>query len=160
MKKNFPYIIIAILLLIICVMVFGFVMNSIEKNNKNKGIVYEPYTSGNIVQAGSNLPGIAIPGWTAIKLPADTFDADVSLHNPNSNLGYYNLKFVLKLFETDEEIFSTGLIEPGYQCSKVRLNFKLEKGVYDAILFVQPYLQDDALTPVNNVEMDILLIVE
>lgn len=161
MKKKFPFIIIAVLLVIVSVMAFALIKQSQEENVKNNGVVYEPNAvDGSVMYAGSNLPGVAIPGWTAIKLPAGTLEADVSLHNPDSNDGYYNLSFTLKLADTGEEIFTTGPIEPGYKCSKVLLNAELNTGKYHAVMFVQPYLQNEAQTPVNNAEMEILLIVE
>lgn len=161
MKKTFPFIIITLLLVVISVMAFVLVKQLQDDVVTNNGIVYEPNVSnGSKIQAGSNLPGVAIPGWAAIKLPTNTMEANVSLHNPDSNEGYYDLVFTLKLADTDEIIFTTGFVEPGYKCSKVCLNHELEKGEYKAVMFVQPYLQDKARTPVNNAKMEILLIVE
>ena len=161
MKKTFPFIIIALLLVVISVMAFVLVKQLQEPKVEHNGIVYEPNVSTGIpVQAGTDLPGIAIPGWTTIKLPSNATEAEVSLHNPTDNDGYYDLSFTLKLRDSGEIIFSTGHIEPGYKCSKVTLSRKLEKGEFPAVLVVQPYLRDESKKPTNNAELDILLIVE
>ena len=60
----------------------------------------------------------------------------------------------------DDIIFTTGKIAPGYKCSKVTLEKELEPGEYEAIMMVQPYLQDEKQTPTNNAELEILIIVE
>ena len=161
--KKFSILIILLLCSVIVVLA-GTVMKlsrSSEEQQSSQGIVFEPIQDpSQDVQAGSSLPGIVIPGWTAIKLPAGSESADVSLHNPEGNSGYYDLEFTLKLSETGEVIFSTGKIAPGFKCSKVELEKKLEPGRYEAIMMVQPYLQDEAQTPTNNAEMEITIIVE
>lgn len=108
---------------------------------------------------GTTLPEISIPGRTVIELPADVSEADISLHNPKDNADYYDLSFSLIINETGETVFTTGLIPPGYQCSRVPLSKALKKGEYDATLRVQPYMKNEAHTPVNNAELSILLIV-
>jgi len=154
-------IVVIIILLIIIGVMTTILFKQKEPNKAATGVVFEPNTvAGENAQVGTALPGVAIPGWTAIKLSADTLEADVSLHNPDSNAGYYSLSFTLVLADTGEEVFTTGLIEPGFKCSKVPLNVKLKKGEYPAVMFVQPYLQDETQTPLNNAEMEILLIVE
>ena len=159
MKKKYSYVIIAVLLAIILLLLTLLVKPS-HKDNEGKGVTFEPHTENSGVHVGTTLPDISIPGWTAIKLPAKSTEADISLHNPQVNEGYYALSFTLKLADTGEMIFATGSIEPGYRCTHVTLNRELEPGEYYAILFVQPYLLDGSETPTNNAELEILLIVE
>lgn len=160
MKKRFSRVIIAILLTNI-VLLLALLFKSCQKDSNGKGVTFEPHTENSEqVYAGTTLPDISIPGWTAIKLPAESAEADISLHNPLANEGYYALSFTLKLADTGETIFTTGSIEPGYKCTHVMLKRELEPGEYDAILFVQPYLLDELKTPTNNAELEILLIVE
>lgn len=163
MKKKFPILIILGLVIIIVALlvVIAKIKVSSPEEQKSQGVVIENNNGDSQnVQAGTDLPGIVIPGWTAIKLPAEKLEADVSLHNPEGNAGYYDLSFTLKLTETDEVIFTTGKISPGYKCSKVTLEKELEAGKYEAILLVQPYLQDEKQTPTNNAELEITIIVE
>lgn len=161
MKKKLPvFIILALIIVIVSLLVVIFKISS-PKEQQNHGVVLEPNKENlQDVQAGTDLPGIVIPGWTAIKLPAAKAEADVSLYNPDGNSGYFDLSFTLKLSETDEVIFTTGKIAPGYKCSKVTLEKELEPGEYEGILMVQPYLQDEKQTPTNNAELEILIIVE
>ena len=153
--------IVVILLIIIAILLSVMLIPDHEPSSTGAGVVLEPNSSQN--QVGNDkvqLPEIAIPGWSAIKLPAGVDEADVSLHNPESNKGFYNLSFTLKIAESGDVIFSTGPIEPGFKCSHVALSKKLEPGEYDAVMFVQPYMQDEQQTPTNNAELEILLIVE
>lgn len=105
-------------------------------------------------------PNVAIPGWYAIKLPAGKMEAEVALYNPEENTDWYYLTFELHLKNTDELIFATGLIPPGSYCRKVELSRPLEAGEYEAIMLVQPYRMNDALTPTNNAKANLPLIVE
>lgn len=161
MKSKWLFVVIAVLLIVISIMTLMLIKQPSKDVAESNGVIYEPNTTaGQQVQAGTDLPGVAIPGWSAIKLPTNTLEAEVSLHNPEENAGNYDLEFSLKLADTGEVVFTTGLVKPGYKCSKVTLNRKLEKGEYNAEMLVQPYLQDTAQTPLNNAKMEILLIVE
>ena len=62
--------------------------------------------------------------------------------------------------EPEEVIFTTGLIPPGLYCNKVTLTREMEAGVYPAILHVQPYRMDEELSPTNNADLELLLVVE
>lgn len=113
-------------------------------------------------------PGVAIDGWSRITVPANSLEAAVSLHNPEDNAGWYYLTYELRLKrpenapedEPEEVIFTTGLIPPGLYCNKVTLTRKLEKGVYPAILHVQPYRMNEEMSPTNNADLELLLVVE
>ena len=104
-------------------------------------------------------PGVTITGWGGIKLPAGKLEASTALYNPIENEGWYDMTFELRMAETGEVIFTTGLVTPGQYCNKVTLTRKLEAGQYAGILHVQPYRQDEAQTPTNNVDLDIAIIV-
>lgn len=161
MRKRKNNTVIIILLLIIIVLLLITRCTPEQEADNGKGVVFEPNTDTAVQgSVGTNLPEIAIPGWGAIRLPAGALEADVALHNPDVNKGFYDLSFTLKLADSGEEIFTTGPIAPGYKCTRVTLTRELEPGEYDAVFFVQPYLQDEDQTPTNNAEMKILLIVE
>ena len=102
-------------------------------------------------------PGIAIPGWAGLSLPAGVTEADVSFFNPEANADWYYLTFELRLKETDEVLFTTGLIPPGMYCNKVTLSRPLEAGTYECTMFVQPYFIREVPTPTNNAVFDIQL---
>lgn len=104
-------------------------------------------------------PGVAIPGWGSMTIPAGVTEVATSMQNPEANDGWYYLTFELRLKETDEVLFTTGLIPPGQYCNKVTLSRALEPGEYAAVIHVQPYRIAD-LTPTNNADMETTLIVE
>lgn len=112
------------------------------------------------------MPGIAIPGWGSITLPAGVTEASTALQNPEANEGWYYLTFEMRLPTVDEAtgeegyevLFTTGLIPPGQYCNKVTLNRPLEPGEYRAVVHVQPYTIEN-LTPTNNADMETVLIV-
>jgi len=147
MKERKNNTVIIILLLIIIVLLIARCAPE-QDASIGKGVVFEPNSTAQAQgSVGTNMAEIAIPGWGAIKLPAGTLEAEVALHNPDANTGYYDLSFTLKLADSEEEIFTTDPIAPGYKCTHVTLTRELEPGEYDAILFVQPYLQDEDQTP-------------
>ena len=158
MKKSIPFV--CLLLIILTLLLVIIINNDSGSDITPNGVVYDPNLNVNQSQVGTKLPGIAIPGWTTIKLPSNTLEAEVSLHNPQTNADYYDLTFELKFKDSQETIFTTGYIEPGYKCNKVTLSRKLKKGEYDAILVVQPYIKDFSKTPTNNAKLDVKLIVE
>ena len=112
-------------------------------------------------------PGVAIPGWGSITLPAGVTEAATTLNNPDANAGWYYLTFEMRLPTVDEEtgeesyevLFTTGLIPPGQYCNQVTLTRELEPGEYHVILHVQPYRMSDK-TPTNNADTEMVLIVE
>lgn len=104
-------------------------------------------------------PGVAVPGWGSMTIPAGVTEVATSMQNPEANEGWYYLTFELRFKDTDEVIFTTGLIPPGQYCNKVTLTRPLEKGEYAAVVHVQPYRISD-MSPTNNADMETLLIVE
>ena len=112
-------------------------------------------------------PGVAIPGWGSITLPAGVTEASTTLKNPEANADWYYLTIEMRLPTVDEEtgaesyevLFTTGLIPPGQYCNKVTLTRALEPGEYNVILHVQPYRISDK-TPTNNADMETVLVVE
>lgn len=136
-------------------------VKSHRSDTSASGVVYEPNVKNNsdTVEENPTKPNISIPGWTAIKLPANSKEGQVSLHNPIENAEYYDLSFCLSL-DTGETVFTTGLIRPGEKCSQVSLERELDAGEYQARLLIQPYLMDENHTPTNNAVINILLIVE
>ena len=112
-------------------------------------------------------PGVAIPGWGSITLPAGVTEAATTLKNPEANEGWYYLTFEMRLPTVDEEtgeesyevLFTTGLIPPGQYCNQVTLTRALEAGECNVNLHVQPYRRSDK-TPTHNADTETRLIVE
>lgn len=164
--RPWPFVLIALLFLVIIVLVYALIRQPVPGSEPpaetdRPALTVDPNAGEKITPTPAPTePGIAIPGWSNIKLPAGQTEAQTSLYNPEDNEGWYYLTFELRLKETDEVVFATGLIPPGQYLNQVTLTRALEKGRYDAILHVQPYRMADAQSPTNNADLDILLIVE
>lgn len=107
-------------------------------------------------------PGIAIPGWGSITLPANTTTAKgcVDFYNPDANAGWYYLTFEIRIPDEKggyETIYQSGLIEPGKHIQSIELIRPLEAGEYDAVIHVQPYSLDEELNELNNADMKTVL---
>ena len=113
-----------------------------------------------VEQTQESKPGVAIPGWGSLTIPADTEEVTVDFYNPESNKGYYYMTFELRLADTGETLYSSGLVQPGLHIQKITLSRGLPSGTYNAILHVQPYEMDEAQTPTNNADMNLKLIVK
>lgn len=62
--------------------------------------------------------------------------------------------------ETDEKLYQSGLVQPGYSVSRFNISRSLEAGEYKAIVHQQPYSFDQARTPLNNFVVKTDLIVK
>lgn len=103
--------------------------------------------------------GIAIPGWGSITIPAGQKDVTVDFPNPEANKDKYYLSFELKLKDTGEVLYTSGLVEPGLHIQKITLSRALEAGEYAAVIHVQPYKMDKTQAKTNNADMETKLIV-
>ncbi len=106
-----------------------------------------------------NAPNVTMPGWSQITIDANTTDITrgIDFYNPDANKGYYYLKFQLKI--KDEVLYESDLVESGKHIQKIKISRPLKAGVYDAVVFIQPYKMD-MKTPTNNGEVKIKLIVK
>ena len=105
--------------------------------------------------------GVVIAGRGAMTFPAGKKEVPVDLYNPEDNEGLYYLTFELRLYDGQEYevLYTSGLVEPGKHIYRITLSRSLEKGVYEAVIHVQPYRMNEEKTPTNNADMKIRLIV-
>ena len=108
--------------------------------------------------------GVVIAGWESVTIPANKKEAGVDFFNPEENAQLYYLTFELRLYSNSgqdyEVLYTSGLVEPGKHISRITLSRELEKGVYEAVIHVQPYRMNEEKTLTNNADMRIKLIVE
>ena len=104
-------------------------------------------------------PGVAIPGWGSITIPANQQTVSVDFYNPEKNEGLYYLTFKLSLADTGEVLYESNAVPPGKHIQSITLNRALPAGTYDAKIYVQPYRMSDE-TPTNNADMKTTLIVK
>lgn len=110
-------------------------------------------------QQNTSKPGVAIPGWGSITIPADTTDVSVDFYNPEANAGWYYMTFELSLSNTGEVLYKSDAVRPGDHIQHITLSRGLPAGTYDATLHVQPYTITDNPQPTNNADMNLKIIV-
>lgn len=107
---------------------------------------------------------VAISGWGSISIPVNQKEIAVNFYNPEENADLFYLTFELRLFNENEKnyevLYTSGLVEPGKYINQITLSHGLEKGVYDAVVHVQPYRMNETKTRTNNADMKIKLIVK
>ena len=171
-KRRFLLLLIALLLIAVAVMAVFLIRGNgksapVEESggvgltvDKNAG-EYVPVE----VELPEELPGIAIPGWGSITLPAGETDIvnRVDFYNPEDNADWYYLTFELRLLDDSEQgyevLYASELVPPGQHIQSITLSRPLEAGEYDAVVHVQPYRMNDELTPTNNADMATTLVV-
>ena len=104
-------------------------------------------------------PGVAIPGWGSITIPANQQTVSVDFSNPERNEGLYYLTFKLILSDTGEVLYESNAVPPGKHIQSITLTRALPAGIYAAVVHVQPYRMSDE-TPTNNADMKTTLIVK
>lgn len=97
---------------------------------------------------------IKIFGITDLKLKAGTVDQNFVLSNPKENPCYFKYEIVLlKDNNTEEIIYTSDLVPPGYSISKFKLNRALDAGSYRAVIHVKTFTFDKQQRPLNNFDM-------
>ena len=134
-----------------------------EPQGGGVGLVVDPNANNEALQTDPvEVPGIAIPGWGTLKIPAGQKDNSIAnFNNPAEHAGKYFLKFELSLTKADgtkEVLYTSGLVEPGKYIQTISLSRALEAGEYEANMFVQPYKISDQ-SPTNNLNSKMKLIV-
>ncbi len=108
--------------------------------------------------------GVVIEGREFMRVRAGRREETVRFYNPKENAGLYYLSFELRLYESDgqdyEVLYTSGLVEPGQSVNKAKFSRELEKGVYDAVIHVQPCRMNEEKTLTNNADIKIRLIVD
>ena len=137
-------IIIAVLLLLIVLLLPQL------KNEDNKPEKETNIKNINEAEEVKEIKNIVLPGFIEL----DVNRPGKLLCNMNED---FYLQFNIILRDTDEVIYSSGLVEYGNYIDKLKLNREIEKGEYDAIVFIQPY--DIKLNKTNNAKSNIRLII-
>lgn len=107
--------------------------------------------------------GVSISGWDSMTIPANEKEIPVDFYNPKENEGLYYLTFELRIYNNNESyevLYTSGLVEPGKHINQITISHGLEKGMYKAVVHVQPYRMDEDKTITNNSDIKIKLIVQ
>lgn len=171
-RKSKVIIIILIILLILALLFGGILLGALLTGDNSfltwLGITNKQQWGGLIVDVNAgeyvtpvinqtSQPGVAIPGWGSMTLPAGVTRIDRSIfYNPEANNGTYYLTFELKIPKSGsdgyETLYKSNLVPPGQYIQTFNLTRPLERGTYDAVIHVQPYRIKDK-SPTNNAEI-------
>lgn len=138
---------------------------STETSGDGVGLVIEPSADGGrFSKRGNTLEqDVAISGQRSMTIPANKKEVAVDFYNPEENEGAYYLSFELRLYDGSEPgyevLYASGLVEPGKHIDRIELSRALEKGVYDAVVHIQPYRMNKEKTLTNNADIKISLVV-
>ena len=120
---------------------------AIEDNVKD---YYDIYASAADIAAGN----YAAPGYSEITFPAGKRDVQIILPNPQGNPCYFRYTLILR--DTGEELYRSGLIEPGKAVTDIRLFRPLEAGDYVLELRIEAFsLEERAAMNGINMEVDL-----
>lgn len=101
--------------------------------------------------------GIKIPGYPSITLPADTADVTVALLNPEGNPCYFTFELVLS--DTDEVLYTSGMVAPGQVITDITLSRALPVGEYNATIKIPTASLEDG-SAMNGANVETVLIVQ
>lgn len=106
---------------------------------------------------------VTIAGIGVVTMPANLKEVTVDFYNPQENKDLFYLTFELRVLDDSlqgyEVLYTSGFVEPGKHIYEIELSREMEKGVYDAVIHVQPYRMDQEITRTNNADIVTRLIV-
>ena len=161
--KNHKGIFTAVLILLL--LLVGVVTAIIIMNINNQGPVTsvdhhfeQGQTKETAKSSDTDDPGIKIPGYTTIKIPANQKEVEVVVTNPNENKVYFQVSFLIT--KTGEQIYKSKLIKPGDSLYKIKLDKALKAGKYDITVKYDTFAMDADYTPMNGATLNCSLIAE
>ena len=134
---------------VILVLVVLFILLLIPKTKENETVPDKENNVASINDNSTKQQNIILPGFV-----------ELDINNPgkllcNLNEDFY-LQFNIILKDTDELIYSSDLVEYGGYISRIELNWEIQKGEYDAIVFIQPY--DLSMNKTNSAQLSVKII--
>lgn len=144
--------IIIVVLLLICLVLAALCLKLVYSNRQGNETTTREQT-----KVEKNEDSIAIPGFEALSLTADSKVQDIALSNPESNTCLFKISLLL---EDGTIIWQSHYIKPGKQEALV-LTQPLRAGIYENSKIVyECYKMDINKTPLNGAEAQLMLIVE
>ncbi|MCC8120697.1 MAG: hypothetical protein LIO42_01630 [Oscillospiraceae bacterium] len=101
--------------------------------------------------------GIQIPGYPSITIPAGEETVSVALLNPEGNPCYFTFTLVLK--DTQEVLYTSGMVAPGQAITSITMSRALEAGEYDAVIQITTASLEDG-SAMNGANVETTLIVQ
>lgn len=101
---------------------------------------------------------ISVPGVTVIEAEAGSARLDFPLVNPEGNTCYF--AYTIRLEDTGEELYRSGLIEPGKAILEYDIARPLDAGTYDVLVQVETSDINDYTVQLNGAEIPATLKVQ
>ena len=149
-KKKFPML--WFFLILIALLLIGIVLITNHKE--------EPQTIlGNDVTESKdnnqNTNSIAIPGYEAITLTANSKKQSTALKNPSHNMCLFRISLIL---EDGTVLWVSDYVKPGEISNNIELSKELEPGAYpNSILKYECFTMDGSRSPLNGAETKLTL---
>lgn len=121
-----------IIVLVIAVLVVVLLMLFIPRNNSATPDMEYNTNSLNEPEETEEIQNIILPGFDYL----DVNNPGRMLCNMNEN---FYLQFNIILKDTEEVIYSSGLVEYNSYINNITLIKEIEEGEYEALVFIQPY---------------------
>ncbi len=155
--------IIAALVAVIIVGAYFIITNNANSDNSgHSGVGFildenaKDYIGADPSSRSGDVPGIKIPGYDTVTLPANTKNVKMILLNPKDNPCYFQFELMVK----GETYYMSNLVEPSKCIEDLTLTKPLIKGEYKAVLQIRAYSLDGNYTVMNgaNVEFDLKVV--
>ena len=100
---------------------------------------------------------ILVPGYSQVKMSAETSIVSTALFNPDDNPCYFQFNIVLT--DSNESLYQSKLVPPGKSLSGIKLNRTMKKGTYNITIRMRSYDLNDYKTEFNGAEAKTKLVV-
>lgn len=155
-KKSLPKIVFPLLLILVLVGggIAWYVIQSNGPDLDRSAIAYEMPDG----MKNTDPDQLMLPYYNEVTVTAEDGMGHAVLNNPDGNQSYF--RYILTLTDTGDEIYRSGLIEPGMAVADWEINRDLEPGDYAAELAIQTFSLDDHEKETNGGNLVITLHVE
>ena len=149
-KKKFP--VLWLFLILIALFLIGVIL-IISPKEELQTILGKEVTESKDNNQSAN--SIAIPGYEAISLEANTKKQSTALQNPSHNACLFKITLIL---EDGTVLWVSDYVKPGEISDNIKLSKELEPGTYpNSILKYECFTMDGSLSALNGAETKLTL---
>lgn len=142
-------------LILIVLLLIGVVLGT-NHNEEPQTILGNDVTESKDNNQNEN--SIAIPGYEAITLTANTKKQSTALKNPSHNMCLFRISLIL---EDGTVLWVSDYVKPGEISDNIALSKELEPGAYpNSILKYECFTMDGSLSPLNGAETKLTIMVQ
>lgn len=145
------------LLLLAAIAVCAVLLNRTEQSAGGMKLEKNTVSWEQEMKRANEAADIQIPYYSDIYMQGGSDEIEMYLVNPKENDCYFTYTLILK--ESGEQIYQSGLIEPGQAVDLVKLERKIESGEYALNMRIDTYTLETE-TPLNNAIVSTKLIAQ